>query len=102
MQITKADARRVFDKLEVQRVPCSHHEAGFVVVDGVRVLKVHYSRGRGELSRTVAHLFRKSLKLTVGELRELVSCRLSQEEFVGMVRVRVGVGRGESSREKGR
>lgn len=86
MQATKRDAKRVLQKLQVVEVSCKHHHAGFLVVDGVKVLKVHYSHGNGEMPPTVVHLFRKSLKLDVDEFRRLMGCTLSRDEYIERLR----------------
>jgi hypothetical protein len=88
MQVSKRDAGRVLDKLRVTQVDCKHHRAGFLVVNGVRILKIHYSNGNGDMPPTVAHLFRKSLKLSVEEFRELVACHLGREAYVDILRQR--------------
>src|SRR5262245_14514658 len=82
MQVSNKDASRVMEKLQVSEVPCKHHRAGFLVVDGVRVLKLHHSFGTHDMPPTVAHLFRKSLKLSVDEFYELLSCTLSRDAYV--------------------
>lgn len=86
MQINAADLRRVFAKLKVETVECKHHIRGFVVVDGRRVLSLHFSNGRKDMWGSVAHLFRRSLHLSQSEFEELVRCTLSREEFVEILR----------------
>lgn len=86
MQVSLSNAARVLSKLQVEEVPCKHHRAGFLVVDGVRVLKVHVSHGVGDMPPTVAHLFRKSLKLSVEEFRGVVGCTTSREAYVEILR----------------
>ena len=86
MQVTKRDADRIMDKLEITAVQCKHHRAGFLVVDGVKILKVHYSHSDGNMPTTVAHLFRKSLKLSIPEFQLLLGCKLSREAYVERLR----------------
>ena len=86
MQMSLKDAEKVFNKLQVEDVPCKHHRAGFLVVDGVRVLKVHHSFGVGNMSPTVAHLFRKSLKMSMEEFQRFIGCTMSREAYVQSLR----------------
>ena len=86
MQMTLADAKRVANKLQIEHVDCKHHHAGFLVVDGVKVLKVHYSHGSGDMPPTVVHLFRKSLKLSLGDFRCLVACTLGRDDYIELLR----------------
>jgi|GEM_PF-4674554 len=86
MQVTKQEASRIMQKLDVEEVPCKHHRAGFLVVDGIRILKIHFSNGAGSMPPTVAHLFRKSLKLSVPEFRQLAGCTLSRNQYVELLR----------------
>ena len=86
MQLNAADLRRVFTKLKIETVECKHHVRGFLVVDGKRVLPLHYSNGRKEMWGSVAHLFRRSLHLSQTEFEDLVRCPLSREQFVEILR----------------
>jgi hypothetical protein len=81
------------DKLKVEAVPCKHHRAGFLVVDDIRILKIHHSHGVGDMPPTVAHLFRKSLKLSVAEFQRLIGCTLSRESYIEILRAKGCVGR---------
>lgn len=97
MQLSTKDASRIMDKLKVEDVPCKHHCAGFLVVDGVRVLKLHHSFGSGPMPPTVVHLFRKSLKLSPDEFQQLAGCTTSRDAYIEMLRkkgyIRTPVGR---------
>ncbi len=86
MQMRIRDAANVMRKLDIAEVECKHHCAGFLVVDGIKVLKVHHSRGDGNMPTTVAHLFRKSLKLSVPHFRLLVGCKLDRAAYVELLR----------------
>lgn len=88
MQVTKQDAKKIMQKLDAEPVKCKHHKAAFVVVDGVRVLKVHYSHGNGNMPPTVAHLFRKSLRMSVSEFEQFAGCTLSRTAYQDLLRER--------------
>jgi hypothetical protein len=86
MQVNKRNAGNIVRKLQIDEISCKHHHAGFLVVDGMRVLKVHYSLGAGDMPPTVAHLFRKSLKLSMAEFQKLVGCTLTREDYLQILR----------------
>jgi hypothetical protein len=86
MQVTKRDVETILKRLEITKVKRKHHRAGFLVVDGVKILKIHYSQAAGNMPTTVAHLFRKSLKLSVPEFQQLAGCRLNREAYVERLR----------------
>ena len=88
MQLTTRQASRVFRKLEVREKRSTHHVAGFVVVDGKKVLPVHYSHGNKDMKGPVPHRFRKSLRLSEAEFAELRDCTLSREEYFQLLRDR--------------
>lgn len=88
MQLSTKQAGKIFRKLRVEVKRSRHHVAGFVVVDGRKVLPVHYSRGSKDLPGPVPHRFRKSLHLTVSEFESLRDCTLSRDEFVALLKER--------------
>lgn len=89
MPLTQESVRRVFEKLDLERVSCAGHRGGFVVIDGVRILAAHlHARERRIVSDTVVHLLRKSLKLSEPEFRALVTCTLTRDDFVSILRSR--------------
>jgi hypothetical protein len=88
MQLTTKQAGRIFRKLHVMEKTSTHHVAGFVMVDGKKVLPVHYSRGNKDMKGPVPHRFRKSLRLSEGEFAELRDCTLSRDDYVELLRER--------------
>ncbi len=91
MQLTTRDAQVVFAKLGIEEVKSTHHVRGFVVIDGVRVLPVHYSRGKKPFPGHVSEKFRKSLRATPEEMAGLVKCWLSGPDFLGALRQRLPI-----------
>jgi hypothetical protein len=86
MQVTTLDAERIMRELEVELIPCTHQHAGFIVVEGRHVLKVHRSRIEGVMPATVIELFRKSLKLSVNEFQRMLERQVSREQYVRLLR----------------
>jgi hypothetical protein len=88
MQLSTRDTERIFKKLQIEVVSCKHHVRGFLVVDGRRVLPLHYSNGRKDLPGSVPHLFRKALHLTVEEFAVMVGCTMGRDEYVELLKQR--------------
>ncbi len=88
MQLTTKQAAKIFRKLEVAKKRSTHHVAGFVVVDGKKVLPVYYSHGKKDMKGPVPHRFRKSLRLSEEEFAELRDCSLSREDYFQLLRDR--------------
>jgi hypothetical protein len=83
---------RVFEKLQLKMVNARHHARGVLVVDGVRVLALHVSLGRQDLSESVARRLRASLHLTAAEFKRLLGCRMSRDEYVAILRTKSVIG----------
>jgi hypothetical protein len=88
MQLTTKQAAKIFRKLKVVRRKSTHHIAGFVVVDGRKVLPVFYSHGNKDMKGPVPHRFRKSLRLSEDEFARLRDCTLSREDYHRLLRER--------------
>jgi hypothetical protein len=82
VQLSTREAERIFNKLDVEPVKSSHHVRGFVTVDGVRLLPVHYSNGRKDMPGHVPKRFAKSLRLSLEEFAELKRCTMTKEEYL--------------------
>lgn len=85
MQLTTRDADVIFRKLDLQCVDSSHHVRGYLVHEGHRVLALYYSFGRKPFPGRTSDKFRRSMHLADYELRRLVSCTMSREEYVSLV-----------------
>jgi hypothetical protein len=86
MQLSTKDARRVMTKLGVELVECKHHIRGFVLMNGRRLFPIHCSNGHKDMPKGVAHMFRKSLKLSMEEFARLCGCTLGFAEYVSILR----------------
>lgn len=89
IQVNKKDAKKVFEKLNVQEKSSKHHVSGFIVVDGVKMLPIHYSHGRGDMPGAIGKKFVKSLLLEDDEFKELVKCTLSKEKYFEILMSRI-------------
>jgi hypothetical protein len=88
VSFTKRDAERIFRKLDLQDKRNTKHVYGWLIVDGKRVLPLHYSHGRGDMPGHVPERFRNAMHLNRGEFAEMVGCTMTREEYVRVLRRR--------------
>ncbi len=62
MQLKKQEVQKIFKKLNLE-VRSTNHIYGWLVVDGKRILLVHYSFGRGNIPAKISEKIRGQLKL---------------------------------------
>jgi len=77
----KKDIERIFSKLNL-KVRSTGHNYGWLIVDGIKILRVHYSHGKGEIPGNVANKIRGQLKLSQKDFQDLIKCPLSYEEYL--------------------
>jgi hypothetical protein len=85
MQIKKAEIRKVFEKLKLD-VRSTKHRYGWFVFEGKKILRVHYSHGKGSIPGKVSDKVRSQLKLSQRDFRELIDCPLSLEDYVAILK----------------
>ena len=86
MKITSKQIEKVFRKLEVRLKYSSHHIYGFFEVNGIRLFVLHVSRsGDRELPNTIIQKIRGNLHLSVPEFEQLISGRMSREEYIDLL-----------------
>ena len=86
VKLTAREAAKVVQTLEVTVVQGHNHVRGFVVIDGKKVLPVHYASNVDELSNAAMHLFRRSLGLTTLELAELLKSTMTKLDYVRLIK----------------
>jgi len=86
--LTTKDVARIFAALKVEPKPSTHHVAGWLVVDGRRVLPLHYSRSSKPMPNHASERFRKSLHLSRSEFAALRQGRMTRDEYVELLRER--------------
>jgi hypothetical protein len=85
MALKKRQLEQLFRKLEVEQKEFKHHISGFIIVNGRRVLPVHYSFGRGDVDGVVLERFRKSLHLDRDQFHELIGCHMDRESYIDII-----------------
>ncbi len=85
MQVKKSDIQKVFKKLGLE-VRSTKHKYGWLIVDGKKILRVHCSHGKGEVSGKIGDKIRSQLRLSQDDFRSLISCPLSLEQYIEILR----------------
>ena len=80
MQIKKKEIGRIFEKLQLD-VRSTKHRYGWFTFQGRKILRVHYSHGKGSIPGRVSDKIRSQLKLTQKDFRNLMACPLSLKEY---------------------
>ena len=85
MQIKKADIQKIFNKLGLE-VRSTKHRYGWFIVDGKKILRVHYSHGKGDVSGKVGDKIRNQLRLSQDDFVKLLSCPLTLQQYIAILR----------------
>ena len=80
MQIKKREIEKIFQKLQLE-VRSSKHRYGWFTFEGKKILRVHYSHGKGSIPGKVSDKIRNQLKLTQKDFRNLIDCPLSLKDY---------------------
>ena len=80
MQIKKKEVGKIFEKLQLD-VRSTKHRYGWFTFQGKKILRVHYSHGKGSIPGRVSDKIRSQLKLTQKDFRSLINCPLSLKEY---------------------
>ncbi|MBF0565983.1 MAG: hypothetical protein HQK89_12145 [Nitrospirae bacterium] len=75
--------------MKVEEKPSKHHVAGCIVIDGKKALPVHYSNGDGDMPAKIGDKFRKCFKLDEDDFRTLKGCKMTREEYIDLIRLRI-------------
>ena len=81
MQLKKRDIQNIFRKLDLE-TRSTNHIYGWLVVNGKKILRVHYSFGKGNIPAKVSEKIRGQLKLDRSNLKDLIECPLSKEDYL--------------------
>jgi hypothetical protein len=85
MQIKKNEIGKLFKKLKLE-VRSTKHRYGWFTFEGRKVLRVHYSHGRGNIPGRVTDKIRSQLKLGQKDFKELINCPLSLEGYEAILK----------------
>ena len=62
------------------------HNYGWLTVNDKKVLRVHYSHGKGDLPDKIMHKIRGQLKLSEKDFVNLIACPLSYEGYLDILK----------------
>ena len=80
MQIKKNKIGKIFKKLRLE-IRSTKHRYGWFTFQGRKILRVHYSHGKGSIPGRVSDKIRSQLKLAQKDFRNLIDCPLSLEGY---------------------
>ena len=75
----------VFSKLGLE-IRSTGHVYGWLVFNGKKILRVHYSHGKGEIPGKVGDKIRSQLKLNRQDFLSLIECPLSYEDYIAILK----------------
>ena len=80
MQIKKNEIGKIFRKLGLE-ARSTKHRYGWFTFQEKKILRVHYSHGKGDIPARVSDKIRSQLKLTQEDFRNLMDCPLSLKDY---------------------
>jgi hypothetical protein len=80
-----ADIGKIFHKLSLE-LRSTGHTYGWLIVDKKKILRVHYSHGKGDLPEKIMHKIRGQLKLSEKDFKDLVACPLTYEGYLDILK----------------
>ena len=81
----KNDCEKLFKKLNL-KVRSTGHNYGWLIVGSKKILRVHYSHGKGDIPGKVVNKIRGQLKLSPEDFKTLVSCPLTYEDYIEILK----------------
>jgi hypothetical protein len=80
-----AEIAKIFKKLNLE-VRSTKHRYGWFTFEGEKILRVHYSHGRGSIPGRVSDKIRSQLKLTQKDFRDLIDCPMSSNGYIAVLK----------------
>lgn len=81
----KNEIERLFKKLDLKARSTGHHY-GWLIVNGKKILRVHYSHGRGDIPDKIANKIRGQLKPSLKDFKALIDCPLGYGEYITILK----------------
>lgn len=81
----KNEMEKIFRKLDL-KVRSTGHNYGWLIVNGRKILRVHYSHGKGDIPSVVVNKIRGQLKLSQKDFIELIKCPLTYEDYLNILK----------------
>lgn len=81
----KSEVKKVFKKLDL-KVRSTGHKYGWLIVKDKKILRVHYSHGKGDIPDKIVNKIRGQLKLSQKDFIGLVKCPLTFEDYINILK----------------
>lgn len=81
----KKEIEKIFRKLNL-KIRSTKHNYGWLVVDGKKILRVHYSHGKGDITDKIVNRIRGQLKLSKKDFKDLIECPLTYEGYIAILK----------------
>jgi hypothetical protein len=81
----KSEMEKIFRKLSLQ-IRSTGHNYGWLVRNGKKILRVHYSHGKGDIPEKITNKIRGQLKLSQKDFRDLIKCPFTLEEYTNILK----------------
>lgn len=81
----KSEVERLFRKLGL-KVRSTGHNYGWLIVTGKKILRVHYSHGRGNIPDKIISKIRGQLKLSLKDFKNLIDCLLGYGDYINILK----------------
>lgn len=84
-KMKKIEIERLFRKLDLN-VRSTGHNYGWLIVNGKKILRVHYSHGRGDIPDKITNKIRGQLKLSLKDFKDLIDCLLGCGDYINILK----------------
>lgn len=81
----KNEINKIFKKLDL-KVRSTGHKYGWLIVKDKKILRVHYSHGKGDIPNKIVNKIRGQLKLSQKDFMELAKCPMTFEDYINLLR----------------
>ncbi|MBM4053634.1 MAG: hypothetical protein FJ264_02950 [Planctomycetes bacterium] len=81
----KSEVERLFRKLGL-KVRSTGHNYGWLIVTGKKILRVHYSHGRGDIPDKIISKIRGQLILSLKDFKNLIDCLLGYGDYINILK----------------
>lgn len=81
----KREIEKIFNKLNLQ-IRSTGHNYGWLIVESKKILRVHYSHGKGDIPEKITDKIRGQLKLSQKDFRDLVECPMTYEGYINTLK----------------
>lgn len=79
------EIEKIFRKLNL-KVRSTGHNYGWLIVNNKKILRVHYSHGKGDVPPVIVNKIRGQLKLSQKDFVELINCPLTYEDYINILK----------------